>query len=185
MQQVQQNWTRARAWLGRQSNAARLGRGIGALVLFMVGCALGAVVEGARIGVSSAPVAQGNGSQATQATGTHARPTATSAPPTGTAKPATWVTVAHITGNQNQTTGNYHVPNGARIVWSATSAGQYGGNISIETDSASDSRSIDLIANTGVSGTQTGTTVIHQDYDLFFKISALNCSYDIQIQVYR
>ncbi len=187
MQQVQAYWTRATSWLSRQSHAARLALGVGALALFVVGCSLGALVEGAS--VSTLPIAQGAATSAPgQATVTQAdrRPTATSAPPTATAtaQPKTWVTLAHITGNQNQQTQTFHIPNAARIVWSVQSMEPYGGNFEI-TSYNSDGTYGDLIANAVTPPAQSGVYNVHGDIDVYLNISSSGDSYDIKIEVYR
>jgi hypothetical protein len=152
-----------------------------ALILACAFCSLGIIA--APKGTTSTPSAaatQGVTQAIAHATATSRAPTATATP----AKAKAWVTVQHFTGNQNQQTPTFHVSSGNQVVWSATPTDQYGGTFSI-TAYSSGGTYLDLIANTGVSKPESGTTTAHQDNDLYFKIDALSCTYDIQVQVYQ
>lgn len=97
-----------------------------------------------------------------------------------TQAPKQMVVIQKFEGNQNTKTPTFHVPDSATLEWSAKPTSEYGGYFSIITYS-SDGQYGDLIANTGLSSTQSGKYTFHGDADIYLDVSAVNASYTITI----
>lgn len=115
-------------------------------------------------------------------------PTATAKPsPTAPAtpvKPKSWVTVQTFSGDQNTKTPSFQLNDGARIVWSARPADQFGGAFSV-TSYTSDGAYDDLIANTTVNKAESGTYTVHGSNKVYLDISGFGVNYSIQVQQYQ
>jgi hypothetical protein len=116
IQRLKQFTARSWAFLTRQSRAARIGLGVGAL---LIGC--GCCSFGYTVG-STSPSQQAAAS--TQSTVTQAAPadTATQALPTATAKPKAWVTVKHLAGSGNSQSDTFDVRTGDHILTNCTAS---------------------------------------------------------------
>lgn len=156
----------------------------GSKIVAGVGCGAAIVLCCGTLALAAAMSNNNTPSTSAASTSTHTGPTATPAPPTATAKPKKWVTAQHFTGSETQQTPTFSLPDGARIVWSATASNEFGGSFSI-TSYGSDGSYGDLIANTSTPPRVSGTFNVHGSQDIYLKIDTFGCTYDIVVQVYQ
>lgn len=163
-----------KTWLVAKQNVSHWVLALGILILFIASCGIGAATAGSKSSSTS---------RTPNIIATTAVHKTATAQPTATPKPLAWVTVEHITGNQNQTTPTYHLKDGERIMWSVSASNGYGyfaivGN----NDSTGFPASI---ANTTIPPNQNGIYNVHGDTSMYLEITSSGDSYDIQIQAYQ
>jgi hypothetical protein len=182
MERIQPALGELRAAFAALSQAAKLAAGVLVLIVACAFCSLG-IVTAPRGSTSTVAASATNTSVASapRATATTKAPTATAT----TAKAKAWVTVQHFTGNQNQQTPNFHLPDGSRIVWTASPTDTNANAFSVEMYS-SDGSYLDLIANNAnATSDQSSTYNVHGDHNVYLKISPDQVNFDIQVQVYQ
>ena len=166
----------AKRW-NSMSQGSKIVASVGCGAIILICCSTLAVAAAMSNTTTSTPPAAAH---STSTSVVIQAPAATATP----AKPKTWVTVQHFTGSQNQQTPTFSVPDGARIVWSASANDQFGGSFSI-TSYNSDGTYGDLIANTSTPPKASGTFNVHGDEQIYLSIDTFGCTYDIQVQEYR
>lgn len=184
MQHVQAYWTRATSWLGRQSRTARIGLGVGAVLVFLVGCSLGALV--ASGGKSSgSPLAASTATLASRATAT---PAPTHAP-TATAKPKSWVTVKHLSGSGNSQSDSFAVKDGDHVVSNCT--GPSDGNLFIASlyrqgqTPGTDLPYADLVDQANQPCAQATYTIQGGDVSVYLTVQADSVQWTVDVQRYE
>lgn len=179
-------WVRWWARYKRASRPLQIGLGCGAL---LVACGLCSATVGALGNASRSPsapgVAQASNTSSATATTMPNPATPTTAPPTATPKPKGWATTQHFTGSQNTQTTTFHVPDGARIVWTETLTNTAYNQFSLEMYNSDGTLNDLIVNNANDSANQTSTYNVHGDLDVYLKVSADQVQYDIAVQVYQ
>ena len=147
------------------------------------------VTTGIAVAISN----NGGSASATATTGSsqvvHSGPTATPKP-TATSKPQAWVTIKTFSGNGNQQTADFTVPNANfRLLWSCDpnsfALGSY--NVAVDVDPVDQTQLGDLGAINTIcqTGNTSGETNIHDLSGTLYLDVTSEAAWTIKVQVYE
>jgi hypothetical protein len=141
------------------------------------------VITGIAVAISN----NGGSASATATTGSNQ---AVQSGPTATPKPKSWVTIKTFSGNGDQQTGDFTVPNANfRLLWSCNpnsfAIGSY--NVAVDVDPVDQTQIGDLGAINTIcqAGNTSGETNIHDLSGTLYLSVTSEAAWTIKIQVYQ